>query len=448
MPVERASRLRRYLRKDYTQVVRFPVEIVGRDGHVRRYSFDDSVRLYQRRVHSAAMRYDDPALVEAEVQHCRRRIDQLRRSYLEHHGWGALRDGKLRGVFAGPLAAEVAAFLKRSFDRPDEAAPLALSALPGGPAECLFVQSPDDGRGYVLYAWRLDPEGPFGAADDFRVTVRRLASAPDGEGVERLFAVHESADIALALAGAGEWDGAPHGFPDVDGDERDEDRLQAGLRALYDGHPLDALRVLEAGMEAEPGRVVLAWWAAVVGLLSDQVERAEFAARYGLLQHPGDTRLTYLLGVALSRTGRLDEARTLVSGGRGAHLAVLDALLALERGRWAYAWSRLREVAGAQGHDEPAFVVRAADGIRSRVLRHAAALGAAGGLAAGAITLSVLGLSLLGGAVAAGGVVVAVASTASLRSQARAVLAGRPGFVARLVSLDVVPRDRPGDGVQ
>ena len=69
--VERATRLRRYLRKDYSHVVEFPVEIVGRDGLVRRYSFDDSVRLYQRRIHSAVMRYDDGDLVDAEVRHCR-----------------------------------------------------------------------------------------------------------------------------------------------------------------------------------------------------------------------------------------------------------------------------------------------------------------------------------------------------------------------------------------
>ena len=42
--VDKNRRLRRYGRKDYTQVVDFPVEIVGRDGVVRRYSFEELLR--------------------------------------------------------------------------------------------------------------------------------------------------------------------------------------------------------------------------------------------------------------------------------------------------------------------------------------------------------------------------------------------------------------------
>ena len=62
-------KLQRYGRKDYTDVVEFPVEIVGRDGVVRRYSFEDSVRLYQRRITFAPLRYRDTDLVDAEVGH-------------------------------------------------------------------------------------------------------------------------------------------------------------------------------------------------------------------------------------------------------------------------------------------------------------------------------------------------------------------------------------------
>ena len=93
-------------------MVDFPVEIVGRDGVVRRYSFEESVRLYQRRIESAGMRYDDGEVVQAEVRHCRLRIEQLRKSYFARYGWDALRtpgSGRLDGEFAG----EVAAFLRR-----------------------------------------------------------------------------------------------------------------------------------------------------------------------------------------------------------------------------------------------------------------------------------------------------------------------------------------------
>ena len=72
----------RYKTKDYTEIVEFPVELVDRDGVVRRYSYQESLRVYHRRIASARWRYTDESLVEAEVDHCERRIDQLRRSYL------------------------------------------------------------------------------------------------------------------------------------------------------------------------------------------------------------------------------------------------------------------------------------------------------------------------------------------------------------------------------
>ena len=63
--MDKGRKLRRYSRKEYSQVVDFPVEIVGRDGVVRRYTFEESVRLYQRRIASAGMRYDDGEVVKA-----------------------------------------------------------------------------------------------------------------------------------------------------------------------------------------------------------------------------------------------------------------------------------------------------------------------------------------------------------------------------------------------
>jgi hypothetical protein len=74
--IERSRKIPREPNKDYDALVDFPVEIVGRDGSVRRYSFEESVRLYQRRIASASLRYEDGEVAEAEIQHCRRRIEQ------------------------------------------------------------------------------------------------------------------------------------------------------------------------------------------------------------------------------------------------------------------------------------------------------------------------------------------------------------------------------------
>ena len=111
--MDKHRKLKKYQRKDYSQTVDFPVEIVGRDGVVRTYSFEDSIRLYQRRITSAAMRYSDKDIVDAEVGHCRRRIDQLRRSYFERYSWNGIRMLEATGGMAREFAGEIAAFLRR-----------------------------------------------------------------------------------------------------------------------------------------------------------------------------------------------------------------------------------------------------------------------------------------------------------------------------------------------
>ena len=63
--MDKSKKLKRYQRKDYKHLVSFPVEIVGRDGVVRRYSFESSVRLYQRRIASSRLRYHDPEVAAA-----------------------------------------------------------------------------------------------------------------------------------------------------------------------------------------------------------------------------------------------------------------------------------------------------------------------------------------------------------------------------------------------
>ena len=76
--IERSRKIPREPNKDYDALVDFPVEIVGRDGSVRRYSFEESVRLYQRRVASAATRMDSPEGARREIDHCRSRHAQRR----------------------------------------------------------------------------------------------------------------------------------------------------------------------------------------------------------------------------------------------------------------------------------------------------------------------------------------------------------------------------------
>ena len=100
--------------KDYSMYVDFPVEIVGRDGLVKHYSFEESIGLYQRRIRLARLR--GQANVHKEIDHCVKRIAQLRRSFFARYGWEAF-------VFNEPMpsklsievSGEIAAYLRRRF---------------------------------------------------------------------------------------------------------------------------------------------------------------------------------------------------------------------------------------------------------------------------------------------------------------------------------------------
>jgi hypothetical protein len=344
--VSRPDRLRRYESKDYTQQVQFPVEIIGRDNLVRRYAFEDAVRLYQRRVASAAARYGDPATVAAEVRHCRLRIDQLRRSFLRAAGLGSPAGD---GVLAGPLAADVLSFLQRVLGAAEaEGALASLSPVATADHEAWWLPAPTGG-GWLLYAFRVDGEGPAAARVSLDRTLRRLGAAATEPGAERLHVGRIGEDLALLLTGTEGWDGPSgllDGTDDVEDTEAPADGWRRALGALRYGQLSNALRQFEAALDFEPARPNLARACAVVGLLADQPERAEFAARHGLLLGAGDPNLRYLLALALFRQGKAHEARGVLAAAAGG-APVLEALDALAIGSPVRTWRLARRAAAS-----------------------------------------------------------------------------------------------------
>ena len=326
--MERSSRLRKYHRKDYTQSVDFPVEIVGRDGRVRRYSYDESVRLYQRRIRSAIARLDDVELVDAEVRHCKLRIEQLRRSFLEQHGEGP-GEGQVMGSLLG---AEVYAVLARQGFEGLDLGSLKLVGTGGG--DTLWIGS-TSGRSFLVYAWRMDTAGARAA---FAAQRRVLETGPghadehDGDGAERLFVAWETTEVGILLAGRGAWHGVT-ADPAVDGEvEVAEGPAEAvALRALKEGNIGDAVRIFEEAMEQAPLRPSLALATSAVALLDQQVERARFAASYGLLHaaegDPVRPLLGAMLGVSLFRLHDPGAAREVIARTPGAPLTHAVALL-------------------------------------------------------------------------------------------------------------------------
>ena len=357
----RSRKLRRYTRKDYDQVVDFPVEIVGRDGLVRRYSFEESVLLYQRRIASAAERYTDRDVVRAEVEHCQQRIRQLRKSYFSHFGWSAARVVDSPGMAAGDFAGEVVAFIRRVL--PTDA------SQPGG-IELAFVAdeehrqlyfvredgTADSPKRWLLYVYRFEGRGDSRARDAFFSFLKVLRDVRQaGEDVEHVAGFHHGADCGLVLTttGADRGDGprvdglAPHAGDAPIGtpastdwmelvDVRD-DPLRQGMLLLRRGRRGDALRCFVVAYETNHFRR-----SAYIGtmVVADQIgahEEALTAALMGSRYFPDDPLMHFHLTIARLRAGNVDGAASAAAVraivGDGFVPEFLDALVALLEGR-------------------------------------------------------------------------------------------------------------------
>lgn len=324
--MEKVKKLKRYSRKDYSQVVDFPVEIVGRDGVVRRYSFEASVRLYQRRIASAPSRYRDTEVVTAEVRHCRLRIEQLRKSYFQRYGWAALQVADSPGAMAGQYAGEVVAFLRRFFGEVLDPNALAVNWVQDlDQAQVYFVRHiGHDDEKYLLYLYQFRHHGACEGRERFFDLLRTLR-AVSGDVVEALVAFHHTADCGLVLTGQGGspgramWpnlqDDSDEGDPPSDvtelplDDMMDSDRVAEGVRLLTDGEPEHALQRFEQALSEAPFRRTAAVAVAALGDVLGQPGTSEMAARVGLHYSPDDPVLRYHLGLALVRQDDLDPAR-------------------------------------------------------------------------------------------------------------------------------------------
>ena len=370
---DKSRKLRRYGRKDYSQVVDFPVEIVGRDGVVRRYSFEESVRLYQRRIASADSRYRDPDIARAEAEHCRRRIAQLRRSYFARYGWSVLRsadDGVGHGL--GPLDGEVAAFLRRCLDMPDEQTleGLELSALvpdaerDGAEDEPIerqifYVARAQDELKHLLYVFQFSDAAASPTREAFFSELKALQQPHQGGGsIEGLIAFHHSADCGLILTGRGAtarpMDPEPvsEAWPPEE-DDALPDPLSEGMFLLRRGEREEALRRFTMAYEQNHYRRAAYIGAVVVADQLGEHAEAETAALMGSRYFPDDAALHYHLAIARLRRGSPDEAaaalmRARELSGERYSVRLLEALIALRAGRLFRGRRLLRQLCRAE----------------------------------------------------------------------------------------------------
>ena len=346
--VDKSKKLKRYLRKDYSQSVSFPVEIVGRDGLVRRYSFEDSVRLYQRRIASSELRYHDPEVARAESGHCRSRIQQLRRSYFEHFGWADLRAASAGGDFAG----EVVAFLLRYLGDAPQA--LSLESVQTGENPVWMLQGLSAIEGCLLYLYRFDGPGPCAEREGFFQQLR-WGQSVDGPEVERVIAFHHTADCGLILTGRGEgipqygqqiepllWDRDSPGIGELDA-------FQKGVRALSVGNAEEGMVHFEHAIAQNPYRHRVHACVVAVSDYLGRPEEMEIATRVGLHYFPQSPSFHYMAALSHFKMGDLDSAEHAlgenaeVSASFPSRHRALRVRIALARGDWRRAGQALNE---------------------------------------------------------------------------------------------------------
>lgn len=367
-PVDKNWKLQRYSKKDYSEVVEFPVEIVGRDGVVRRYPFEDSVRLYQRRITFAPIRYRDGELVDAEVLHCRSRIDQLRRSYFHRFGWGTP-EGQPEPIECfGEYAGEVAAFMRRVLQaegRPDvQVMPLGEC---DGPASTWYVRPIGLSTGMLLYFFHLDGAGADALRERFFETLKMLERMPDPEAdCERLLAFHHTADCGMILtARAGEFEEleAARGEAElVDPGPTPWDEVADLLRR---GEQADALSRCQDLVQDQPYHRRAYLTGAVLALALERPLDAEDFGLVGSRYFPDDGLMHHYVGVARRLQGREAEAEAALVRAVGAAPELAPArfqlaLVLLAREAWREA-GRVLAARGARTRE------RAAEGALDRL---------------------------------------------------------------------------------
>lgn len=347
--MNKQDKLRLYGQKDYTELIEFPVELVGKDGIVRRYTYEESLLVYAKRIESAHLRYRDAEIAGAEVDHCYKRIEQIKRSWKHLSQRKVASDADYAVRYEESAAAECRAFIREYFGRvladrvsaDEEPIPIYLSLVSqDGPLKVFHVSLANRRGAHLLYAfsfgWHADADdGQPDPRLQFADWSRLLAVAPGtGDDVERLLAAREGKEFGFILTGP-LASSMPAGLPDVDdpGAEapirgRAAGAARARVQALLDEDPANAeahyamgrLAVREGDLESALERfktcVELQPWyrdayrqIATLGdtlAAHDDVEPYLLQARH---YFPDDERLLFHLGLVRIRLGKFDEAK-------------------------------------------------------------------------------------------------------------------------------------------
>jgi tetratricopeptide (TPR) repeat protein len=414
---ESDEKVRAYDGKDYTEDIEFPVELVDRDGVVRRYSYEESLAVYHRRIQSAPWRYGEDELIRAEIYHCTRRIDQIKRSYQRRSRGGEAGPTNARAALGEafePLREHYLELIRERRLRLDGEFSFRVSLIDDQPTCRVYHLGFGAGRGgHLVYVYPFDRRGDDEPRRTFEAARDAFRGVLAGDGVERLLLVEEGRGAGYLLTGATEfpeglqalctriddapgegedgsqpwWLGGPQ--PEEEPDEPDGGAFEAGVNALREEDADGAAACFRDAVEENPFHREA--YLALLGVLdgSERYEEASLYAEMALRNLPDDALIRYRQGISLVRLGRLREAVAVfdeaAAGSPALHQpSYFAAHVLLARGRdLDGAHRRLRRAVGL-APDEEQVVEALATVERALMLRRVLrAIGAGGLLLAG-----------------------------------------------------------------
>ncbi len=338
---EDREKLDAYVAKDYSENIEFPVELVDRDGVVRRYSYEESLAVYHRRIQSAPWRYADDELIRAEIGHCSRRIDQIKRSYNARARRGDAAPTNPRAALGEGfelLRSHYEDQLERRGLEVEGGLPLELSLLEDRPGCRVYHVGFGGGAGHLLYVHLLDQRGDRDPQVAFREARDRFRGQASGRDVERLLLAEQGRRAGFLLTGTDDLPPAllevarpvPTSVEDGAGSEidwlmegmgprvprylseqeasDDPGAFEEGLEALREERAERAIERFTEAVQANPyhREAYLALLAVLDG--SGRYQEAEFYGALAARYLEADGLVRYRQGINFVRQGRFEDA--------------------------------------------------------------------------------------------------------------------------------------------
>ena len=398
------NKLRRYRGKDYSETVEFPVELVDRDGVVRQYSYRESLRVYLRRIASAHVRYSDENLVIAEVDHCNKRIEQLRRSYLHRCRDLGARLASDRRTNIQFVLGEGLAVLHEELGEPlFESAELDIVALAEDENPAVYqVTRATTSQIYLLYVFEGDRTETQYETYRRSLEWNRRTGAAIGE---RLVVAREGETAAFLLtqrvehvpAGPDDglfdiWKEKREAIVDLDPDEYPGAlRFASGLAALKQRNPTEAIRYFKETIDENPyhreAYLALSTLLDTVG----SVDEGEMYSSLAVAYLPEDGLVHFNRGLNLMRQGRKDEACAAFECAASLDDRLYQpryfvGLLMAMKGKLGQARNAFRDALSHAGHERGRVEIALRWVEHRQRIRHWSIIGAAATLAMAAVT--------------------------------------------------------------